>query len=102
MEYAKCLYDRQPDFLRDAFPLTKPTKDHPALLLEFKHGGYISGIPGGADQIRSYHPWGYLNDESSFQPEAGECYQRSTDCRKGQDHLQQLGGTVMVCGCLVD
>jgi hypothetical protein len=37
-----------------------------------ENGSYIIGIPGGADQIRSYHPWGYLNDESSFQPDAGE------------------------------
>ncbi len=84
VEYAKCLYDRQPDFLREAFPLTKPTKDQPALSLEFKHGGYISGIPGGADQIRSYHPWGYLNDESSFQPEAGECYNEALSAVKGK------------------
>jgi len=84
VDYAKCLYDRQPDFLRDAFPLTKPTKDQSALSLEFKNGGYISGIPGGADQIRSYHPWGYLNDESSFQPEAGECYNEALAAVKGK------------------
>jgi len=24
--------------------------------------------------LRSYHPAAYLNDESSFQPDAGECY----------------------------
>ena len=82
--YAKCLYDRQAGFLRDAFPLTKPTKDQPALSLNFAHGGYILGIPGGADQIRSYHPWGYLNDESSFQPEAGECYNEALSAVKGK------------------
>ena len=82
--YAKCLYDRQPGFLRDAFPLTKPTKDQPALSLNFAHGGYVLGIPGGADQIRSYHPWGYLNDESSFQPEAGECYNEALSAVKGK------------------
>ena len=84
VEYAKCLYDRQAGFLRDAFPLTKPTKDQSALSLHFAHGGYILGIPGGADQIRSYHPWGYLNDESSFQPEAGECYNEALSAVKGK------------------
>jgi|SRR5271157_489552 len=84
VEYSKCLYDRQPDFLREAFPLTKPTKDQPALSLHFAHGGYVLGIPGGADQIRSYHPWGYLNDESSFQPEAGECYNEALSAVKGK------------------
>lgn len=84
VEYAKCLYERQRDFLRDAFPLTKPIKDQPALSLHFAHGGYVLGIPGGADQIRSYHPWGYLNDESSFQPEAGECYTEALAAAKGK------------------
>ena len=60
------------------------TKDQPALSLNFAHGGYILGIPGGADQIRSYHPWGYLNDESSFQPEAGECYNEALSAVKGK------------------
>ncbi len=40
VKYAKCLYDQQPDFLREAFPLTKPAKDQSALSLEFTHGGY--------------------------------------------------------------
>ena len=84
VEYAKCLYCRQPDFLRKAFPLTKPTRDQPALSLHFAHGGYVLGIPGGADQIRSYHPYGYLNDESSFQPEAGECYNEALSAVKGK------------------
>ncbi len=62
---------RQPQWLKDAFPLGKHQSD---TKLTFQHGGGVYGIPGGSDQIRSYHPWGYLNDESSFQPDAGECY----------------------------
>jgi len=65
------LYDRQPQWLKDAFPLAKHQSD---TRLNFAHGGAVIGIPGGAGQIRSYHPWGYLNDESPFQPDAGECY----------------------------
>jgi len=42
------------------------------------------GIPGGADQIRSYHPWGYLNDESSFQPDAGECFNEAISAVAGK------------------
>src|SRR5690349_6056439 len=74
VEYAKCLYRTQPEWLKEAFPLKKPIEKQPELELQFANGSYIAGIPGGADQIRSYHPWGYLNDESSFQPEAGECF----------------------------
>jgi len=84
IEYAKCLYKTQPEWLKEAFPLKKPIEKQPELELEFANGSYIAGIPGGADQIRSYHPWGYLNDESSFQPEAGECYNEALAVVKGK------------------
>jgi hypothetical protein len=54
--------------------LAKPTEKQADLELRFANGSYICGIPGGADQIRSFHPWGYLLDEASFVVEAGECY----------------------------
>jgi len=84
IDYAKCLYRRQPAWLQDAYPLTKPVEQQPQLELHFANGAYIIGIPGGADQIRSYHPWGYLNDESSFQPDAGECYNEALSAVKGK------------------
>ena len=77
IEYAKCLYRTQPRWLQEAFPLTKPIENQPDLELRFRNGSYLAGIPGGADQIRSFHPWAYLNDESSFQPEAGESYNQA-------------------------
>lgn len=83
IKYAKCLYRRQPQWLQDAFPLAKSIDSQPDLSLTFAHGGHIIGIPGGADQIRSYHPWGYLNDESSFQPDAGECYNEALSAVAG-------------------
>lgn len=84
VDYAKCLYRRQPAWLREAIPLAKPLKNQSDLELQFANGSYIVGIPGGADQIRSYHPWGYLNDESSFQPEAGDCYNEALSVVKGK------------------
>jgi|SRR5579862_2684365 len=84
IDYAKCLYRRQPGWLRDAIPLAKPLGTQSELELAFSNGSYIVGIPGGADQIRSYHPWGYLNDESSFQPEAGDCYNEALSVVKGK------------------
>jgi hypothetical protein len=92
IEYAKCLYRCQPDWLRDAIPLDKPLKNQSELELQFANGSYIVGIPGGADQIRSYHPWGYLNDESSFQPEAGECYNEALSVVKGKIILNSSAG----------
>jgi hypothetical protein len=82
--YAKCLYEHQPAWLREAFPLTKPLRQQPKLGLHFAHGGSVIGIPGGANQIRSYHPWGYLNDESSFQRDAGECYAEAVSVVRGK------------------
>lgn len=84
IDYAKCLYKQQDPELQAAFPLTKPIDQQPSLQLRFANGSYIAGIPGGADQIRSFHPWGYLNDESSFQPEAGECYNEALAVVKGK------------------
>lgn len=74
VDYAKCLYRRQDPRIKAAYPLSKPLEQQPANRLDFAAGGYIAGIPGGANQIRSFHPWGYLNDESSFQADAGECH----------------------------
>ena len=84
VKYAKYLYRQQPQWLQDAYPLTKDIDSQPDLELNFKNGSSIVGIPGGADQIRSYHPWGYLNDESSFQPDAGECYNEALSAVKGK------------------
>jgi hypothetical protein len=74
VDYAKHLYRNSEADIKDAHPLAKTLERQSHHELQFANGSYIIGIPGGADQIRSYHPWGYLNDESSFQPDAGECY----------------------------
>lgn len=84
IDYAKCLYRTQDARIQAEFPLEKSLDDQPALGLYFANGARIEGIPGGADQIRSYHPWGYLNDESSFQPDAGECYNEALAAVKGK------------------
>lgn len=74
IKYVKCLYSQQEQWLQDQFPLSKPLHSQSDLSCHWGTGGYVVGIPGGADQMRSYHPWAVYNDESSFQPDAGECY----------------------------
>ncbi len=81
VDYAKCLYRNQPPRLQEAFPLAKPVDKQAGLELQFANGSYIAGIPGGANQIRS---WGYLNDESSFQPDAGDCYNEALSAVRGK------------------
>jgi hypothetical protein len=73
IEYAKTLYDQQPGWLADAFPLAKPLIKQSVNELAFANGSVIWGIPGGKGKVRSYHPWGFMNDETAFQPEAGHC-----------------------------
>lgn len=74
IEYAKCLYGRQPQWLKDAFPLKKPLEKMAKNEFSLANGSVIWGIPGGQGKIKSYHPWGYFSDETAFQPEAGICY----------------------------
>jgi hypothetical protein len=83
IDYAKTLYEQQHEELKRQFPLAKPLKEQSALKLEFANGSRIVGIPEGADQIRSFHPWGLLMDEAAFQPEAGEAYDAAVPvCQK--------------------
>ena len=89
MKYARCLYERQPKWLKDAFPLERHQS---ALALRFAHGGGVFGIPGGANQIRSYHPWGYLLDEASFVPDAGDCYNEALSVVSGSIILNSSAG----------
>jgi hypothetical protein len=83
VDYAKTLYRRQRPDLQRAFPLAKKLKDMAEGELLFAHGSRILGIPGGGDQVRSYHPWGLLMDEAAFMPEAGKSYDHAVSvCKK--------------------
>lgn len=84
VDYAKQLYRSQDARIKNLFPLSKNIELQSDHELNFSNGSRVLGIPGGADQIRSYHPWGYLNDESSFQPDAGECYNEAISAVKGK------------------
>jgi len=89
IKYARTLYERQPQWLKDAFPLAPRQSD---LALRFAHGGGVFGIARGAGQIRGYHPWGYLLDEASFVPDAGECYNEALSVASGSIILNSSAG----------
>lgn len=65
VNYARILHRNQPKWLIDHNPLVVDNVTE----LVWKRGGKIVGIPGGADQVRSYHPYALLSDESAFQLE---------------------------------
>ena len=82
VDYARTLYELQDEPFKDEFPLKKG-KRQSAGILEFENGSRIIGIPGGGDQVRSYHPWGLLQDEAAFMPEAGKAYDHAVPvCQK--------------------
>jgi hypothetical protein len=64
--YARTLWEQQDEFLRNAFPLTKPSSDFAGDLLAWKNGSIIKGVPSGESQIRTYHPRLFLVDEGAF------------------------------------
>jgi transposase-like protein len=79
--YAKTLYERQESIIRHIYPLKAGRQQ--SGILEFAHGSRIVGIPGGGNQIRSYHPWGLFQDEAAFMPQAGESYDHAVPvCQK--------------------
>lgn len=81
VDYARVLYERQSPAIRKKYPLKRGKQS--GAELEFQHGGRIVAIPGGGDQIRSYHPWGLFQDEAAFMPEAGESYDHAVPvCQK--------------------
>lgn len=81
IDYAKALWANQPEWLRKQFPLPKPLEKQSAN--EFRVGSsVIYGIPAGIGKIRSYHPWGYFNDETAFQPDAGTAYDEALSAAK--------------------
>jgi len=69
--YGECLYRNQPEWLKAFHPLKQAAS---SLLIEWKSGGRIFGIPKGENKIRLYHPTIYIMDEAAFLPEAQQCY----------------------------
>lgn len=78
VDYAKQLYQGQPEWLQAAFPVVKAVDQQAGIELSWRHGGRILGLAGGninmADMIRLYHPWAYFQDESAFIPGAVAAY----------------------------
>ena len=69
IEYAKCLYIRQPEWLREKFPLSRPYEEMPMHMLEWANGSSMEAIPQGADVVTSFHPTALVMDEAARQLE---------------------------------
>ena len=72
--YSRTLIERQPKWLQERFPLTKPMKDQTQNEIAWANGSVIQGVPRGADQIRQYHPTLVLFDEAAHLDEFQAAY----------------------------
>jgi len=70
VNYCRILYQRQEPWMKSR---VKVVGDN-VRSLTLSNGSCIFGIPKGANQVRLFHPYGYMMDEASFLPEAQQCY----------------------------
>jgi hypothetical protein len=70
INYCRILFTRQPPWMQSKNPLIKDKTTE----LVLKNGSHILAVPKGENQVRLYHPYGYLMDEAAFLPEADQCY----------------------------
>ena len=70
INYCRILWRHQPEWMQKRVPLVADNKTE----LQYGNGSRIIGIPKGENQVRLYHPFGYVSDESAFQPEFRECF----------------------------
>jgi hypothetical protein len=72
--YARTLYDQQDEFLKVMHPLTKASDEMAGDMLTWENKSSIQAVPGGADQIRQYHPAIFIMDKAAFMTEAAASY----------------------------
>jgi hypothetical protein len=70
VNYCRILYRNQPQWMSERNPISVDNE----MELKLQKGGRILGLPGGADQVRMHHPYGYVMDEAAFMPDAEACY----------------------------
>lgn len=70
ISYCRILYNRQPEWMQERNPLTVSN----AVELKRANGSHILAVPQGENQVRLFHPYGYLQDESAFLPEAEQSF----------------------------
>ncbi len=70
INYCRILYNRQPDWMKQRNPLVVNN----SVELKRANGSHIMAVPQGENQVRLFHPYGYMQDESAFLPEAEQSF----------------------------
>jgi hypothetical protein len=70
INYCRILYNRQPNWMKERNPLIVSN----SVELKRANGSHILAVPQGENQVRLFHPYGYMQDESAFLPEAEQSF----------------------------
>lgn len=70
IDYCRILFNRQPDWMKERNPLVVSN----SVELKRQNGSHILAVPQGENQVRLFHPYGYMQDESAFLPEAEQSF----------------------------
>jgi hypothetical protein len=70
IRYITILQENQPEFLQERHPREYSNVTE----IGWKNGSRALAVPSGENQIRLYHPFCYVQDESAFLAEAEQCY----------------------------
>ena len=68
IQYCRILYNRQPAWMQERNPLVVSN----SVELKRANGSHVMAVPQGENQVRLFHPYGYMQDESAFLPEGAE------------------------------
>lgn len=72
--YARTLYERQPDWLKKAYPLSVRIEDMATDTISWKNESSIKAVGKGADQVRLYHPTLFVIDEAAHVDDAEQSF----------------------------
>jgi hypothetical protein len=70
IDYCRILFNRQPDWMQERNPLVVSN----SVELKRANGSHVLAVPQGENQVRLFHPFGYMQDESAFLPEAEQSF----------------------------
>ena len=70
INYCRILFNRQPDWMKERNPLVVSN----SVELKRANGSHVMAVPQGENQVRLFHPYGYMQDESAFLPEAEQSF----------------------------
>lgn len=84
VDNCKILWTNSSDTLRAKWKVDKDPSNQPYNRFFLANGSAMTGIPGGANKVRSYHPTVYVADEAAIMVDLEDCESnaRATRCHQ--------------------